>query len=113
MQKIYIDQVMMRVGIVTICITNIPDQYDEIKNSIASTHQYEVGSVLAFTKVDNIIVVGWDGTDSPDRWFPGMSGKFFQRNNWLGLRILRIFLTIYTVTWKKSQKYRYTIMNMM
>lgn len=68
----------------TICITNIPDQYDEIKNSIASTHQYEVGSVLAFTKVDNIIVVGWDGTDSPDRWFPGMSGKFFSEEQLAG-----------------------------
>lgn len=62
----------------TICISNIDyDKYAEISEYIEKNQNYSIGSSLLFSKTNNAIVIGWDGSDPPGRWFPEMGGRFF------------------------------------
>ncbi len=62
----------------TICVTNMDaSECEAINDYITSVKQYKIGSSLAFSQADDVIVIGWNGTDTPERWFPTMSGRFF------------------------------------
>ncbi len=65
----------------TICVTDMDaNNCEAIKEYITIDQQYAIGSSLAFSQVEDIIVIGWNGNDSPERWFPTMSGRFFTEN---------------------------------